>query len=650
MSSPALPGPTLSAAPQWSDNDIFTKLWRYAHLSSAEKAHTRQKVQAVSDHLFPHTLFLKGAPADGNCFFHSFLRSYAEKTKKNALLERKNNKIKYLRKIVAEQINKTNQERAKAVEKDRTWVSSDEGVKIAPLLEIPIRVITVDLIESEWVFEDVVHKVDGTWQQWQMIYSKPSLQETPIIVDLGAHFIWASHLPPLPNLLPLPVSNLPVRFKDSTQYFRLDGTEENFREVLKGIATLYQANLKEKSSSDNSYESDEDFTKEQSGYKPYVWKDNSPPPAFRTTISCIDGNVKGNEILTQCRNYISGFLNHIRSQGNEDAAICPGRYFAMHAGRFAKYKTSLDCYQDFSSGKYLFGRSKVKLFLDDKERLFIEDEDLKNWITNELGLNIKRWDLPYRGYKDVVGIREIIGAIKNTVISYTAPEPRQVPDNELGTAQLYCAFPFSYPIGNGPYLALLKQGALHKFLDFLNALIFGVEASRNNLVFLTGLLVLLDMRLGSFPTKEGQEGPYLYDDLFDLFPMAVTGTGAGNFVAEKAMYIATEQLKKNKSLLAGRRPLGFSFFRENPTWLKVTLKSEILIYNWLANLGVIELATEEPRSSSVESLEILGTDDSETICWKKKHNDQILKTLEYKIDENLYEEILQHYARDSDSR
>ena len=82
----------------------------------------------------------------------------------------------------------------------------------------------------------------------------------------------------------------------------------------------------------------------------------------------------------------------------------------------------------------------------------------------------------------------------------------------------------------------------------------------------------------------------------------------------------------------------------------MTLKSEILIYNWLANLGVIELATEEPRSSSVESLEILGTDDSETICWKKKHNDQILKTLEYKIDENLYEEILQHYARDSDSR
>ena len=112
-----------AAAPQWSDNDIFTKLWRYVHFSVEEKVQTRQKVQAVSNYLFSHILFLKGAPPDGNCFFHSFLRSYTEKTKKNALLEQKNNKIKYLRKIVAEQIRETNQERAKTIEKNRAWIS-----------------------------------------------------------------------------------------------------------------------------------------------------------------------------------------------------------------------------------------------------------------------------------------------------------------------------------------------------------------------------------------------------------------------------------------------------------------------------------------------------------------------------------------------
>ena len=508
--------------------------------------------------------------------------------------------------------------------------------------------ITVNLAKDEVGIEDVVHKVDGTFQQWQTSFPKPSLQETPIIVDLGGHFIWASNTPPLPNLPPLFEIKLTVWSKRLANDFYLDGTEENFREALKKIARLNGVNFKAKSSLDDPYESDEDFTKEQSEYKPYVWRDNSPPPAFRTTITCIDGNVKGNEILTQCRNYISKFLNRICLEANGDATICPGRYFAMHAGRFAKYKTSLDRQEKFSPGEYFFGRSQVELLLDENERLFIVDENLKNWITKDLGLDIKRWDLPYRGYRDVIGIREIIEAIKNTVISYTALEPRKVPDNELGTAQLYCAFPFSYPIGDGPYLDLLKQGALHKFLDFLNALIFGLEASRNNLVFLTGLLALLDMRTGSFPTEKGQGGHYLYDDLFDLFPMAVTGTGPGNFVAEKAMYIATEQLEKNKSLLAGRRPLGFSSFRENPIWLKVTLKSQILIYNWLANHEVIYFAAEEPRSSSVESLEILEKDDWKTENWKSEHNDQLLDTLDYNIHQRLREEILHHYLRDDD--
>ena len=201
----------------------------------------------------------------------------------------------------------------------------------------------------------------------------------------------------------------------------------------------------------------------------------------------------------------------------------------------------------------------------------------------------------------MVGIQEIIGAIKDKVYSYTAGEKREVPDNELGTLQLYCAFPDTYPIGDD-YHDLLCVGSLHKFLDFFNALIFGVEASRNNLVFLTGLLALLDMREGSFSTAAGQKGAYFYDDLLDLFPMAVTGTGGGNFTAEKAMYIATMQLEKNRDKLAGRTPVGFSSFRENPAWLKVTLKSEILIYNWLANLEVIGSAAKEGKSASFEAI------------------------------------------------
>ena len=56
--------------------------------------------------------------------------------------------------------------------------------------------ITVHLAESEVAIEGVVYKADETSQQWQTTSSKPSLQETPIIFDLGGHFIWASNTSP----------------------------------------------------------------------------------------------------------------------------------------------------------------------------------------------------------------------------------------------------------------------------------------------------------------------------------------------------------------------------------------------------------------------------------------------------------------------
>ena len=75
----------------------------------------------------------------------------------------------------------------------------------------------------------------------------------------------------------------------------------------------------------------------------------------------------------------------------------PEGILQTQAGRFSKYKTSLDCQQQFSPGKYCFGASGVQVSLDENERLHIEDEDLRNWITEDLGLLTKRWDLPYRG-------------------------------------------------------------------------------------------------------------------------------------------------------------------------------------------------------------------------------------------------------------
>lgn len=446
----------------------------------------------------------------------------------------------------------------------------------------------------------------------------------------------------------------PITFFHNRQAISLNGTESNFREA---IAQIYPSASNHDS---DAYESDEDFSEAQKDIEFYIWRGNDSPAASRTTISCMDGKLKGNELLTRCRMYVKDFLECFEINEEERMKL-PGRYFAACAGRFAKFKTSLDRSQPFKPGDYEFGISRVKTRLSEEERLFITDEGLKEWITGDLELKIERWDLPYRGYtrndgKQIVGIDDVLREIKKRIFSYTAPESRKIPDNELGTAQLYCAFPKSYPIAH-PYEELLEQGALHKFLDYFNALIFGVEASRNNLVFLTGVIVLVSMRYGSFPNADGtQSGSALYDDLLDIFPMSVTGTGSGNFVAEKAMYLATRILEGNRGNLEGQRALGFSTFRENPKWLKVTLKSAILVYNWLS--GIIEIASTLPIGSKKISSPIDETEDSSVIPTdtsvkqtQNEDNSYIEETPKYTPTflDCLYEELSEilehHYGR-----
>lgn len=633
--------------PVWVKTEIFTHLWPSALLTEEHKKSIQLKVQAVAEYCFGFNLFLRGAPADGDCFFHSFLSSCKDQKIEIVHVTHKKNKISILREILAVTLIKNNPQRAIEVSKDRTWISSDEGALISGPLKIGLRVITVNGDKSKIGIEDRVYQGGESWEWKAIPQEKRALfAKIPVIIDLGNHFIWASA-----NSLPMLTTRTFYFSKNGeSREYNIDGTEENFVKLLRDIAELNSQHLKTtKNPSLDEYPSDEDFTEQQDEDEQIgKWSGDVIPPVDRTTITCNDRNVKGNTLLSICRNYISIFINHQQSHlSEEDKSKCamkfPGKYFALCAGRFAKYKTSLDSQQTFTPGTYIVGLSRVKLQLTDNERLVIDDPELKNWITKDLGLHIERWDLPYRGYGNVVGIKEIIEAIKNTVVSYTAPEPRKVPDNELGTAQLYCAFPTAYPIGNGPYVKLLKQGALHKFFDFFNALIFGVEASRNNSVFLTGLLTLIFMRYGSYPSKDKQVGTFFYDDLIDIFPLAVTGTGSGNFVAEKAMYIASEQLELNRNKLAGRRPLGFSTFRENFKWLKVTVKSALIIRNWLEDHDMIMSASQEPFETKLKLKETCESDDFETSIQKDKYNQQLLKNFKSKLEEELHEVLLLHY-------
>jgi len=203
----------------------------------------------------------------------------------------------------------------------------------------------------------------------------------------------------------------------------------------------------------------------------------------------------------QCRYWIiccpTEFLTPQLLCDNDEDWAYPAAFYWCTLGQYAKLKARMEASRDFVPGKYTVGRSCVGLELKDDERVHIVDQELQDWIQDEsaeLGLKIVRWDLPYCAYGDVVGIDTILKAILEKVPH--EENKRMVADDELGTIQLFCAFPDDFPLDKS-YAAVLKHGKLHKFLDFLNFLIFGVEASRNNLVLLSGLLTLQRMCSGS---------------------------------------------------------------------------------------------------------------------------------------------------------
>ncbi len=360
--------------------------------------------------------------------------------------------------------------------------------------------------------------------------------------------------------------------------FYLDGSQENFHTFIDEY--LKSTDATRTVVTPTGYDSDEDLEQEESSdqFVDLFSTTESPVPAFRTTINCSDGTIKGNELLMEVRNCLTKLLPKICSEVNDDAYIKtePGKYFAGCLGQFAKFKSTIEVPGPYEAGEYSFGKSGVKVELNKDERMIIVDKKLRDWITKDLRMNMARLDLPYRGYtnskgKTFIGIDSILAKIRRSVQIIGAKSSNQgefISDRELATLQLHCAFPEQYPITDSLQKTLC-QGALHKFLDFFNALIFGIEASRSNVVLLTGLMALRSVK----------EGKSSFNNFFDIFPMSVTRTGTGNFILEKALLIATKMAQENDDALkaTNQKKVDFSFMRSNPDWAAVTLRTVILL-------------------------------------------------------------------------
>jgi len=106
-----------------------------------------------------------------------------------------------------------------------------------------------------------------------------------------------------------------------------------------------------------------------------------------------------------------------------------------------------------------------------------------------------------------------------------------------------------------------------QWLDCMNTWIFGVEASRNNATFITGVMTLELIAAGEMTYKQAfSENKY-----GGQFPMATILSGSGNMTARRKLI---EHADNDKSV-------GMKTDRIHPQWLAISLKEAILIKKWL---------------------------------------------------------------------
>jgi len=108
-----------------------------------------------------------------------------------------------------------------------------------------------------------------------------------------------------------------------------------------------------------------------------------------------------------------------------------------------------------------------------------------------------------------------------------------------------------------------------QWLDCVNTWIFGVEASRNNATFVTGVMTLELIAAG----KMTYDQAFSENDYGGQFPMATILSGSGNMTARRKLI---EHAENGKAV-------GMKTDRMHPQWLAISLKEAILIKQWLTH-------------------------------------------------------------------
>ncbi len=319
-------------------------------------------------------------------------------------------------------------------------------------------------------------------------------------------------------------------------------------------------------------ESSDDDLAERENENLYFFTPNTPPVAGDMTVSSREKNIKGSTLVQMVHNVVKSYRLAQQSpcsahfQADEVLHIRKPMDWFTSLGGWSKWapKSEVQGGQRFS-GVSIYGNPHT-FRIDPQSRIHLPE-----------GFSIFGLDMCRRQGKTDLSYRQIAEIIRfiSTKLELTDPD--------IATLQLYALNRSTPPL----WFNEENHADVLYFLDYLNSLIFGVEASGLNTGLVTGLMTL-ELIVGGIITYRQA---FCENENGGFYPFASVGSKSGSYSSNAGSYRARTAIVGHKAY--GRDcQLSMKDYREGDPACPVAVKEAILIRKWLHFRGVVSSDTK----------------------------------------------------------
>ncbi|MDA1354555.1 MAG: hypothetical protein O3A01_08875 [bacterium] len=284
------------------------------------------------------------------------------------------------------------------------------------------------------------------------------------------------------------------------------------------------------------------------------------------TVYGSDGRFKGSQLVQMAQSLSqlharACFAAGQSTTNKNSASIETGTDFAAFAGAFAASKTKLE--QEYTLLPAMFFPKTGDM--KKSQRFPMEYTCAPSGAKTGERLHVSTELGKYLAKKGITQTDLTCAQMANAVDRFKT-DIDGMTDARIATRQLKMLRLGEHKVSNGQHL--------DRFVMYMNAYMFGVEASRVNATFATGLMTLKLISAGKMTYKQALDE----DGFGGRFPLAVRGSGSGNFKARKRLI----------EHVAGSQDPGMKTDRRHPQWLAISLKEGALIKTYMKHVEILD--------------------------------------------------------------